>query len=181
MAVLALGLALLAMVIIAPAGASARGTIARRGACPSAEKHARHAIRASHCVKRATRHAKAISHQPQKHSHPVGKAHHTTPVAVQTPALCEDASAPVRSGGEFSCQDGSEPGCEDGSEPTALFPGAIPLCPAVEEQTPPAAGEPCQTEATTECRPVEWSCEGSASAGEAPVACERSGGGEAAS
>jgi hypothetical protein len=180
MAVLALGLALLAMVFIAPAGAPARGTIARRGACPPAEKHARHAVRGSHCVKRASRHARPVSHQPQKHSHPVKKrTHRTSPVAVQAPALCEDESAPVRSGGEFSCQDGSEPSCEDASEPTALSPGGVPLCPAVEEQAPPAAGEPCETEGTAECRPVEWSCEGSV--GEAAVPCERSGGGEAAS
>lgn len=46
-----------------------------------------------------------------------------------TPALCEDASAPVRSpGGSYSCEDESEPECEDGSLPVPSSDGSMLLC-----------------------------------------------------
>lgn len=174
---LALALAILAMASIA-GGASASGTIARRGSCPAGEKHARHAVRASHCVKRTVRRARPVSRQ---HSRPVRKGAHHPTAAVPTPALCEDASAPVRAGGEFACQDGSEPGCEDGSEPTASSAGGVPLCPAAQGPPPGPPAEPCEAEGAAECQLPEWSCEGSIGSNEAPAPCERSGGGEAAS
>jgi hypothetical protein len=179
MAGLALALALLAVVLMSPAGAPARGTIARRGACPAATKHAKRAVKGSHCTKRSTRHGKPAAHQPAKHAHPVSKStskSSSSPVA-QTPALCEDASAPVHSGGEFSCRDGSEPSCEYGSEPVSAAGSGTPLC-TVEapSQTP---GEECGPEGTAECQGAEWTCEGSLDAAEGALACERTGGGEA--
>jgi hypothetical protein len=183
MAGLALALALLALVLLSPTRAPARGTIARRGTCPAATKHVKHAVKASHCTKRATRHRKPAAHQPSKHSHPVSKGTHKSPStpAGQTPALCEDASAPVRSGSEFSCQDGSEPSCEDGTEPLAAAGSAIPLCPVEDESPSQAPGEECSLEASAECQSAEWACEGSSDAGEAALPCERAGTGEAVS
>ena len=173
-------MAMLAMVAFA-GGASARGTIARRGSCPPGEKHARHQLKGRHCVKRSVRHAKPVSHQPHKQSHPVKKGTKHTPVVAQTPALCEDASAPVQTDGEFACQDGSEPGCEDGSEPTLSTAGGLPLCPVLHGPAPGPPAEPCEAEGAGECQLPEWSCEDSVGSSEEPASCERSGGGEAAS
>ncbi len=181
MAGLALSLALLAMSIMAPAGAPAQGANPRPGACPSAGKHIRRGVRATgHCVKRSKRHHKAVSHRPRKHARPGKKGAGRRPsVPARVPALCEDASAPLRSEGEFSCEDGSEPSCEDGSEPTADPSGGVPLCPAVGDPASPLPDEPCEAEATGECHSVEWSCEASFDASEASVACEEGGGEEA--
>ncbi len=45
------------------------------------------------------------------------------------PAVCEDESAPVRSGdGSFSCGDESEPECADGSEPSPSSDGSVLIC-----------------------------------------------------
>lgn len=185
MAGLALALALLAMVLLAPARAPARSTIARRGACPTAAKHVKRAVRGGHCTKRSTRHGKPAAHRPVKHAHPISKGtHRSSPSAArQIPALCEDASPPVRSGSEFSCQDGSEPSCEDGSEPVAGSGSGsgVPVCTAEVESSPQTPGEECGPEGTAECQSAEWACEGSPNGGEAALACEPAGGGEAGS
>lgn len=183
MAGLVLALTVAAMVLVAPAGAPARGAIARRGACPAATKHAKHTLKAGHCTtRRSNRHAKPVSRQPAKHPRAVKKGTHRAPsVAAQTPALCEDASAPVRSGGEFGCQDGSEPSCEDGSEPTAAAGSGAPVCLLASAPGGESPAEGCNLEAGVECQPGEWTCEESFGANEAPAACERTGEGEAVS
>lgn len=174
MAGLALGLALLALILLGPAGSPARATTVHRSACPAQMKHGKHPARATRCSRRVSSHAKRRS---QKHRQVKKRLTHTTlPATPATPALCEDGSMPVAGAGEFTCGDGSEPGCEDGSEPTQSAIGTAPLCPAEEDPSVEAPDGQCEPE--DECQTVEWNCEESAKAGEAAAACERAGGGE---
>jgi len=175
----ALTLALLAIALLAPARAPARGTIAHRGSCLSAAKHAKHAARAGHCTKHASHRGKPVTHQPAQHSHPVKKGTHQSPMPAPTPPLCEDASSAVRTSTGFVCRDGSEPGCDEGSEPVTATDGVIEGCKSTESSTEMPA-EACTTEGGG-CQAGEWSCEASLDANEAPMACEPTGGGEASS
>jgi hypothetical protein len=121
-----------------------------------------------------------VTRQPAQHGHPVRKGSHKGVSApVQTPAVCEDGSAPVRGLEGSTCRDGSEPACEDGSEPVTAAAGGIPVCRAATESPGEAPAE-CG-EGPGECPAGEFSCEGTTDSGEAPLACEASGGGEATS
>ncbi len=175
---IALALSLLAIALTCPALAPARAaTVARRSACPAA-RHARHA-RPSRC-KPAVRRAKQVTRRTGKLSHPAAAPSHTSPgaPAAQTPALCEDSAAPVRTGnGDYACRDGSEPSCEAGGE-AATGPGGAPICTAPA----PASAETDEDCATSgECVSVEMICEDSPGTGEATSACESSDDGEAVS
>ncbi len=46
----------------------------------------------------------------------------------QTPAVCEDGTAPVSPGGSFECDDSSEPSCPDGSTPVVAGDGSALAC-----------------------------------------------------
>lgn len=57
------------------------------------------------------------------------------------PALCEDASAPVRGpGGSFSCDDESEAECEEGGEPAPSSDGSTLVCPLAASPDRSTAG-----------------------------------------
>jgi hypothetical protein len=175
---LALALALLGIGLLSPARAPARAATVRRGVCTRTAKHAKHSAKTSRC-KRAARHAKPVAKKRAKQSHPAGgAAHEGTGAPSQTPALCEDSSAPVRtSSGAYACRDGSEPACEAGGEPTT-GPGGAPVCATVAE-APSETGESCTT--AGECESAEVSCESGSATAEVAALCESSDDGESVS
>jgi hypothetical protein len=134
---------------------------ARKGACPSSSAaHVRHVPRACAQSKRTSK----PSHKGKAHARARVKGHHgkhaatkkqaaegqpakttTKPPAPasQTPAICEDGSAPLRAGdGSFSCDDESDPVCENGATPAPSSDGSSLVC--------AAAGPSGYSEATCE-------------------------------
>jgi len=138
-AVLALALSIVAIVavLVLSPQALAHG---HKAACSSSATHSKHGARACVQSRRA-----GGSHKSKAHARPKVKGHHakhavTTKKTVktkakaptgtiQTPAVCEDGSLPVReSDGFFSCDDESEPGCENGAIPQLTPNGAKLIC-----------------------------------------------------
>jgi hypothetical protein len=114
---------------------------ARSGACTSSttarfERGAHactHAKRASRSARKGRAHARSKvkghhSKRAKKAKHKK-KAKRAKPQAVsQTPAVCEDGSAPVNDGGSFSCDDESEPTCSNGSTPVLSSASSTLVC-----------------------------------------------------
>ena len=94
-------------------GAHARGCAARKHKSHAKGKAKRH-------------HTKPINKKKFQHN----PAAHTPATPAPQPAVCEDASTPVReSEGSYACADGSEPICGNGSEPALASKGPGPVCP----------------------------------------------------
>jgi hypothetical protein len=130
---IALWTAALAALLTLPARTLAQG---HKAACSThSATHAKARTHTSTCPSHKGKHARHGSGRRR-----TAKPHAKSKPAprLQTPALCEDESIPVRAAnGGFSCDDGSEPGCEDGSNPVrsghALEcqispPGSEPAC-----------------------------------------------------
>src|SRR5487761_2408013 len=161
--------------LLSPARAPARRAIPRHGACTVSAKHLKHLARPSRCNRHTPHRSKPTAQRPVRQTRPTpGAAGRTSAGPAQTPALCEDASAPVRTSGGYLCTDGSEPACEASSEP-ATGPNGAPVCTSAGV-TPPAS-EVCTTGAG-ECQTLESSCESVGGAAQGQGACEPSGGGE---
>jgi len=97
---------------------SAHASKGRAHAQPTARgRHPRHTAANRRAAKRRRAHGPA-----KKRARP------STPVSL-IPAICEDASRPLSTGGgRFSCDDESEPSCEDGSPPTPSRDGTRLEC-----------------------------------------------------
>jgi hypothetical protein len=110
---------------------------AAQGSPPScASRAARTGVHAHGCTARKHRsstkgkprrtHAKHAKQQSPRHT----SAARTPAAPAQQPAVCEDASTPVReSEGSYACADGSEPICGDGAQPVPASKGSGPVCP----------------------------------------------------
>jgi hypothetical protein len=143
-ALLAAALSMVAIVVLLALSAQAKADT-HHAVC-SSSAHARHGVRA--CAQ--SKHVSG-SHKRKAHGKGKGKGHHFKHSAkskgaakkkagakgklkfpagtIKTPAICEDASAPVReSDGFFSCDDESEPGCENGSTPMLSSNGLSLVC-----------------------------------------------------
>jgi hypothetical protein len=73
--------------------------------------------------------ASLLCNGPQKH------ASSSTAATAGTPeALCEDGSAPFRSGGSFACANGLEPACEEGFSLVLSSDGTSLECVSEEEE-----------------------------------------------
>lgn len=107
-----------------PAGCSPRAAHSgSQGRVCAALWHGTHAkTKAKH------HHAKRVAAKKKKSKHQ--PATYTPAIPAPVPAVCEDASTPVReSEGSYSCADGSEPICGNGSEPALASKGPGPVCP----------------------------------------------------
>jgi hypothetical protein len=139
------------------------GLLALSGAALAATHRTAHARKAS-CTSASARVKRPAGECPPSKHKGKGKAHHAsrghharrsgkhtgaaTPASPShVPAVCEDASAPVRGAdGSFSCEDGSEPACRDGSDPAPSSKGAAPLCPV-----PAKVESGCEDPSSSEC------------------------------
>jgi hypothetical protein len=127
---LAVSLTALLALLVSPA-------LARKAACSSSTKHAKHRV---HACSPARHPSKARGHHASKHH---TTTHHTTTTgakstapasAARTAPTCEDGSTPVRgTTGVPTCGDGSEPACEPGSSATLSSAGVILLCTVAAE------------------------------------------------
>jgi hypothetical protein len=175
----ALSLGLLAAALLGPSQTLAQ---TRKAACSTVHAKAKRACAQSSHKGRHKRKTHRAGKGNAKHAlaKTKSKGGSSSPV-VLAPATCENGSAPVRSGGSFSCEDGSEPACEDGAAPTTSRNGKSLLCPApAEPETSSGAGSgegECEEEEALSCTPVTGSgssehvCETSPSAGSSFV-CE---------
>jgi hypothetical protein len=137
-----LALSTIAIVVLLALSAQAKAET-HNAACSSSVRHGARACAQS-------RHA-SKSHKGKAHAKGKGKGHHAKHAAkpksaakkqagekskprvpaatINTPAVCEDRSVPVReSDGFFSCDDESEPGCENGSTPMLSRDGLSLIC-----------------------------------------------------
>jgi hypothetical protein len=135
--------------------------------CSSSAARAETAKRATHPC--ATHKTKDKTKTKGKHA---AKRTHRSSSAPAIRASCEDGTAPVPSGGSFSCEDGSEPQCIDGATPKASRDGKLLLCPVASEGEAGSGEAECEEE-ELECAasggPGEEACEASSSAA---MACE---------
>lgn len=135
----ALLLAALASSLLRPAPSWAQGSSAAcvsRAAHPAARDRVCTARKHnSHAKAKAKRHhAKHVVAKNKKSKRKSGV--HASATPAPTPAVCEDASSPMReSEGFYACADGSEPICTNGSEPVAASKGSGPVCPTAPSAT----------------------------------------------
>lgn len=170
-ALLALSLGILAAALLGPSQTLAQ---TRRSSCAGIT-HAR-AVHGTHVCPQPSN-----TKKPKAHTRHTAKphGHHTAAgkvtkgkrgaAAATAPALCEDASTPVRTAdGSFSCDDGSEPACEDGATPTRSANGRSLVCALADEGESGSGTAECEEEDQSAC------AVGSGSDGGEP-ACEANG------
>ena len=170
----ALSLILFVALLLTPRQAPAR---VPASSCSTSVSHSQRSVRAcAHAMRKGSSHRRRAG-KPRHTKHAVHRtaAKRTRPsspktpppaATVESPASCEDGSAPVAGpGGSFACDDGSEPACADGSSPTMATGGSNLACTA---EAGSGAGEPgCEAQVSGPCAfdseaptsPEEAACE----------------------
>jgi hypothetical protein len=131
-ATLTLTLAIAGVLLVRTAPSLAHGS--KAGCASRAARTAAHARGCATRRHRSRAKGKARQHHA-KHSNRQSQSQRSAAANVpgapaRPPAVCEDASAPVReSEGSYSCSDGAEPVCANGAEPVAASKGSGAVCP----------------------------------------------------
>ncbi len=155
----ALSLILFVALLLTPRQAPAR---IPASSCSTSASHSQRSVRAcAHAMRKGSNNHRRRAGKPRHAKHAVHRtaAKMTRPsspktarpaATVESPASCEDGSAPVAGpGGSLACNDGSEPACADGSSPTMATGGSSLACAA---EAGSGAGEPgCEAQVSGPC------------------------------